>query len=123
VKKINRISAIVLVALLYCYAVGFVYSNPGNSHLINASGTEKGTYFSVVSVNLFCHTPQSENTLHSFIKIPAKTIAIPFNKFSIIKKSTDRLFFQTFTQYSSFAQDFLILYRKFNLIFPFHNFW
>jgi len=123
VKKFINITEIIFVALLYCYAVGFVNNTPNNPALIKSSGSEKETYFSVVAVNLYHHTTQSENSLHSLSKIPTRTIEEPFYKFSLIKENTERLMVHSFAHYTSFSLNFLILYRKFNIIFPFHNFW
>jgi len=112
-----------LAALLYCYAIGFVNSTLGNSPLTKSSGGEKGTYFSVVSVNLFCHTTQAENSLNSVTKIPTKILEEAFYKISIIKEKTEQIFDNTITQYRYATFNLLVRYRKFNLIFPFHYFW
>jgi len=123
VKKFNKITALIFVALLYCYAVGFVNNAPNNAPIIKTSGTENETYFSVVTFHLFHHTTQSENSLHSVCKIPSRILEEPFYKFSLIKENTERIIVHSFTHYTSISQNFLILYRKFNIIFPFHNFW
>lgn len=122
-KKTFRITGIILITLLYWLTVSTFISSSRYSTIDNFPKAESEAYFSLITVNPFQHTAQSENSLLSLSKIPTRTLEETFYKFSLLKENTERLTVNSFTQYTSISLDFLILYRKFNIIFPFHNFW
>lgn len=112
--------------MLYCFTISIVNNNfiSLNSAFNRKIDIEtKGNGFPFVSINVSCHDSQSESLTNSFNNIPHTTINKTFNTFVAIIKCREQLIANYLTQYTSFSINFIIRYRKANIIFPFHYFW
>ncbi|MBN2892969.1 MAG: hypothetical protein JXL97_13965 [Bacteroidales bacterium] len=121
-NKIRILSAVVLTAI-YCFAVGAVKESLTHSDFQNNSTTSQEQYFSDFSTKLFCHTSQTESSVSNINNLPAPNFKNSINELWTIAKTTEHLFETAFSQYTNISRNFLIQYRKTDIIFPFHYFW
>ncbi len=122
-KNSVRIIGVTILTAIYCFAVTAVANPPIISDYENQQTTEQEQYLTVISNSLFCHTSQSENSVNSFNNFPLPNFKNLFDKHCSITKSIEQLFESEFAQYDNFSINFLIQYRKSDIIFPFHYFW
>lgn len=119
-KKDFKVLGVVFVVFVYCFTIGTFYTGEDNSS--NKPTLENDKTVTLISDNFNPITSQSEGAIQTNCP-PLPSIKNPFNRFSLILKSTEQIIVNTFSQYSSFSQNFLIRYQKVDIIFPFHYFW
>jgi len=123
----NRLRFLGITSLIagYCIAVISVSYSPKSFALDNPNSqtTEQKQYLAGLSKSLFHHTSESEGSVNSFINLPVPNVDNLIEKLWLISLSREQFFEATFTQYCHFFINFLIRYRKSDLIFPFHYFW
>jgi hypothetical protein len=123
VKNVISILGIIVVATL-----GYLSSICGtDTYSLHAANTGKPDtaqeiYAPAFVTNLFCHTSPSESSVKSFNNA-APSSKNPCSGFWGILKLAERLFESKYAQYTSISNDFLIKFRKADIIFPFHYFW
>lgn len=122
-KNSIRILNVALLALLYCSAISRYEAHPNHAEFQKNSTDKETTFFSDPSTKLFCHTSNSENIVSAFGVSVAPDLKNASPKIWGITKAKEHLFKIVFAQYQVISQNFLIHFRKANLIFPFHNFW
>ena len=122
-KNDIRKSGVLLLIAIYCFAIGNITKSISHYNIQNTQATEQQEYFATVSTNLFCHTSQSETSLSSFNDFPSPSFKNSFNSLWAINKTAEQSFERAFSQYTFIYRNFLIRYRKANIIFPFHCFW
>lgn len=120
-RNIRVLSAITLVAV-YCLTFGVLANANEYSDFLEKQSPQE-SYFSDSSTKLFAHTIQYESLANGYNSPPAISLKKSLNKHLAISKTTEQLFDQSFSQYTSLAINILIHHRKSNLIFPFHYFW
>ncbi|MEX2369846.1 MAG: hypothetical protein WD578_02480 [Bacteroidales bacterium] len=76
-----------------------------------------------LSPKLFCNTAQAESVFNSFNNLPVPNFNDPFSEPGAINKAIEQILEGGFTQYFRHSINFLIHYRKSDIIFPFHYFW
>jgi hypothetical protein len=121
-NKIKKLSVLILAAI-YCFAIGFVTKSLNYSDFGNKQQASQESSFTVFSSKLFCHTSQSESSVNIFNNLPASSFKNPFSGLWAISNTTEQLFKTAFSQYANIARNFLIQHRKTDIIFPFHYFW
>ncbi|MDO9276773.1 MAG: hypothetical protein Q7T92_14670 [Lutibacter sp.] len=122
-KNIIRILGISLLIALYCSAIGMAGGISQNSSFSNKSASEKGKNDNTVSINLLSNTFQAESLANPYSYSLPITHKDSNNEFSAIEKFRELFFDNEFAQYIFIARNFLIKYRKANIIFPSHYFW
>ena len=123
VKSSVRILGVTVLAALYCFAVHIVtYSQLSSGHG-NHQTTEQEQYLATVSSSLFHHTSEAERSVSNLTNFPVPNFKNLIDKLWLITQSTGRLLEAKFAQYCHFSVNFLIHFRKSDLIFPFHYFW
>jgi hypothetical protein len=122
-KNSIRIIGVIILTAIYCFVVSTVTNTPISSDYENHQTTEKEQYRAIISNNLFCHTLEVESLSNSFEYFPVPNPKNLFNKHWSTTKFIEQLFESEFTQYYNFSINFLIKYRKSDIIFPFHYFW
>lgn len=120
-KQIRIVGAVVLVAL-YCIAMGVTneafVSSSFEKDMVPSQKKSSPNF----SSSLYYPNSQAENIVENYTNLPAPSFKNTFNGFWAIVKTTDELFYAEFYQYQHFFRNFLIRYRKADLIFPFHSF-
>lgn len=122
-KNLFEISAIALLTVVYCVSISLVTDISQNSGFSTKTTSEKEKKDLTVSVKLFSSTSQAENLVNPFSNSPQITFKNSNKGFSAIVKIRELFFANKFSQYIFTARNFLIKYRKANIIFPFHYFW
>jgi cytochrome c-type biogenesis protein CcmH/NrfF len=122
-NKVKTWSAICLTAV-YCFAVIHATYSLKKIDFRNHQTTEQEQYLATIAKGLYCHTSSSENAGSSLNNSSvSKTNNVFDELWSSVSESREQLFEAKFTQYCNFAINFLIKYRKTDIIFPFHYFW
>jgi len=118
-----RFACISFLTTIYCFAIVVVIKSVTFSDFQGNSNTTQEQYFSEFSTKLFSHTLQSESSVNNTNNLPTPNFKNPFNGIWAITKTTERLFETAYSQYTNISKNFLIQYRKTDIIFPFHYFW
>ncbi len=121
--KVVRFIGISFITILYCFAIGVVDVASGNSIKPNYFNNEQQSYFTLVKTNLYCHKSQTEQSVNTINKTPSSYFQDRFSKVSVVIENSLRFFESKYSQYCFFSGNFLIRYRKYNFLFPFHYFW
>lgn len=122
-KRIVLVLGSLMLALLYCLAIGVASKSLIQYDIQNAQNPEQAAYFSTVTANLFSNTPPSEGSGYNLNDFFASRHKIQFHGFQASVKSTEQLSDASFVQYVCFSRDFLIHHYKGDILFPFHYFW
>lgn len=122
-KNFNRIIAALVLTIIYCFAIVVVSNSHASTNVHGPIKSEKVNYFSEVSTNILSHTSTQESSLKKFNNFPALNFKYPFSGIWGIIKTTEDLYRCEYSQYAYASINFLIEYRKSDLIFPFHYFW
>jgi capsule polysaccharide modification protein KpsS len=123
VKATFRILGVIFLAAIYCFAIAVVPKTVLYSGFQGSLNAEKEGYFTAVSTTLYSHTAPSESKVNHVNNLPAPSFKNPFDELWTNVKASERLLVSGFSQYINFSTNFLILYRKADVIFPFHYFW
>lgn len=75
-----------------------------------------------VTTHPFCRHPSSEHSLKSFNNTHS-SFKNPFSGFGAVLKLAGQLFESRYAQYVAGSKNFLIRFRKADIVFPFHYFW
>lgn len=122
-KSRSRILSVVFLTAIYCFAIGVVTKSVAHSNFQSNSFASQELYFSDFSTKLFCHTSQSESSVNNNINQPVPSFKNSFKGLLALAKTKELLFESVFSQYNNISRNFLIQYRKSDIIFPFHYFW
>jgi len=125
VKKRIRIIARLTISVLYCFIISLYSGNalPHSSAFSKLTKSESKNCSTLLASDLLSHTAQATLSAPAFTAAPSSSLKNPFNDFLAWVKTTDRVFFSTFSQYSFYSQNLLIRFRQTDVIFPFHYFW
>jgi len=123
VKNTVRILSVLLLTVIYCYAIGTVGASVVPTDAKGALNTQQEKYTLNVASQLFCHTSQTENAVSSPTQLPIPSFKNPFDPQWAAIKAAEQFFETEFYQYSRVSRNFLIQYRKADHLFPFHYFW
>ncbi|MDD3722622.1 MAG: hypothetical protein PHW92_09055 [Lutibacter sp.] len=123
VKNLFRIIGITVLTALFCTTISLAGSIFQNSSCSVKSTVEKAKDDLSVSIKLLNNTSQAESLGGTYSIAPPINYKDSNNEFSSIAKIRELFFANEFAQYIIIARNFLIKYRKANIIFPFHYFW
>lgn len=115
-----RILGVIILAVVYCFGVGFAFNSPTNSFSENA---RQDQYLAVSPNYLFSHTSPSEAAFNSLINYPAPNFESKLDKYGLVAKTIENVNKIQFGQYFNFSIKLLIQLRKMAITFPFHHFW
>jgi hypothetical protein len=116
-----------LINLLLLYGIVMCLYNDSR-FFQNSLFTEQGnipqseTYQSVNSKDFVCHTIQTENPALSQANA-SSSFKNQFADFTVLIRSSARVFQSKFVQYHFFSRNLLHSLRQYEIVFPFHNFW
>ncbi len=122
-KNTVKVAGILVLMALYCFAINVIAESTPKANLKIFPSTDQETYFSGTSVKLYCHLPETERIINGLNHFPAPGFKDPLYAFFGTIKWIEQLFATEYSQYTNFSINFLIQYRKSDLIFPFHYFW
>ena len=100
-----------------------VVSSYGSTEFHDGSTKKSETNIAAVSTALFYHTSESEIGVSTADSHAPSNIKNHFDAKWALVNTTNVLFQSTYAQYLKRSRNFLIHYRKSDLIFPFHYFW
>ena len=118
-----RITGIILISLLYCYATGRVNAYSGDWASEKNTASNQVFYSQANSVSKFYHVLQSKisvNTLNNNLPSPGEK---QFNDFYCAIKHKERFLFSKITRILFRDSGIFIFFPKTSIIFPFHYFW
>ncbi len=122
-KNKVKILGVAFLTAVYCMAAIHVTILPKSFDVGNHQAAGQELYLANTSKSLFCHTSPSENTVSSFHNFPTPNLKKLFDQPWSTTRYSEQLFKAVFTQYCNLSLNFPVLYRKSDIIFPFHYFW
>lgn len=122
-NRILRISGLMLLAVVYCYAMSIATQSLVNLNISNNADTEKETYFEVVSTSFSLHTSQTESSANVSISSIWQGFKQLFPFTSATLQSIELFIDAQFSQYNAIAERIPVHYRKADMLFPFQYFW
>ena len=121
-KNSNRILGVIILCAIYFFAISAISHSSVSSSYEDYQPTEQKQHHAKISNGIFYHDSQLESSVKGFDDFPPQNLKNFFNG-SFVTKSIERVLEVQFTQYRCFSINFLIQYRKSDIIFPFHYFW
>lgn len=118
-NSIRILGATVLLAI-YCFAISVVTTSLSRSQF---QKIDQDKYFSNVTSNLYFHTSPSESSVNNFTNFASPVFKNVYTGLWAIVKAIEHVSEAEFSQYTITSGNFLINYRKSDIIFPFHYFW
>ncbi|MDW5289601.1 hypothetical protein [Formosa sp. PL04] len=122
-KKAVKFSGVLLLTVLYCFALYSVAQPLPKTFIVNSNPSEQQQKVSTVTKSLFNLTSESENLSVSFNPSPGPFLKIPLFESGWHSKLNEQLVLAQISQYTKHQTNTLVKYRKTDSIFPFHYFW
>jgi hypothetical protein len=123
VKNGIRITGIILISLLYCYATGRVNAYSGDWTSEKNRSSNQVFFSPSNSVSKLYHVSQTKisvNTLNNNLPSPDEK---QFNEFWCVIKHKERFLFNKITRILFLESGIFIFFPKTDIIYPFHYFW
>jgi len=120
-KKVTEVIGIFILSILYCYISAVSLSYIHSDYSLEAD-FDNSKYILPADFNTisFALEPHSYYSFLNFSISSDKKISLAF--FSVIQEINESYLLNVFTQYHFISENFLIRFRKANLIYPFHDF-
>lgn len=122
-KTLIRIPAMILISLLYCYAMNIANSNTFNLDFSQQATGNNKMYFNAVNDSLLFHVLSTKTA----VSLPVETPTCPIKNYYLtgyqLIKLNENLIDNNFFQYFLFSCNFLIRNRKKDILYPFQYFW
>ena len=123
IKNRVKILGIVFSLAAYCLAVNTLTCLPVSANQSHRQTTGQDQFLATISTSHFSHTSQSESSGSIFNDSTVSDFNSAFDKLWALTQPREQVFEAKFIQYCIFSINFLIHYRKSDIIFPFHYFW
>ena len=122
-SKIRKFNIIVL-AILYCYAIIAISASFNHSDFRDHSTSAQKTELLESSTKLFVHTPQTESSVNnSYENLPGANLNNLFKYFRDFFNANEKLIVTENSTYITYSISILINHWSYDIIFPFHSFW
>jgi hypothetical protein len=124
VENKTRKFNIIVLAVLYCYAIIAVNLSLSHADFSDKSSSSQKTEFLDSSTKLFLHTPQTKSSVdNNYENLPSSNLNNLFNDFRVFFKATEQLIVTEHSRYLTYFISILINHWSYDIIFPFHSFW
>lgn len=120
-SKSARISSVLFLIAVYCFAISIV-SSP-EKFGIKEKISHTAQHISAAEIGMFFKTLQLKKLNDVVDVIHTVSLKKSLNKFSLITKTIHQLIGASYAQYRYISRDYLISLKKSSLIFPFHYHW
>ena len=122
-KFIVQFSGIFLLTIFYSFSTIGINTSTQQLDFENASEHAKPSQQVTISSTFLFTSTESESAVFEFENTSPNSIEDPFKNSSSVAKITEQLILNEYTQYRLTSRNFLIKFRKNDLIFPSHYFW
>jgi hypothetical protein len=124
VESKTRKFNIIVLAVLYCYAIIAVNLSLNHVDFSDKSTSSQKTELLDSTTKLFLHTAQTTSSVNnSYENLPNSNLNNLFNDFRAILKTTEELILTENTRYLAYLINILFNHWSYDIIFPFHSFW
>lgn len=119
-KKFN----IIVLAILYCYAIVAVNFSLDYFEFSDKSTSSHKTEFFDSTTKLILHTPQTKCSVNnSYENVPSSNLNNLFKNFRAFFRASEQLIVTENSTYITYSISILINHWSYDIIFPFHSFW
>lgn len=138
-KSTYRILVALLLLVIYSFAITHFAKSILDYGIENEKNTKNQAYLNSLKDNSLTYSlsyslahssnyslsdsPQTLSSVNEVTTFSVVTLKSVINQFWIVRKAKEQLIESEFSQYARFSTNFLILYRKKDIIFPSHYFW
>lgn len=122
-KETRKIITVFILAVLYSFVIGIANTSYAHTAPIEISGEKQDSNVAIVSLNLFSHATEAENSFYTTNYLPDTDFESSGTGTSALAKKSEQRFESAYRQYIRSSKNRLVSYRKEDLIFPFHYHW
>ena len=122
-KFIVKFMGLLFVAIFCSFNIIGVNASVQHLNFKNASDHAKASHQGTISSTFLYTSSESESVVFELENTYRNSTEDPFKNSSSVAKITEQLFLNAYTQYNLISRNFLIKFRKKDLIFPSHYFW
>jgi hypothetical protein len=119
----KRFFSVLLLIAIYAFAIGVSVRSHPPLIFNSVASNEYQSSLSPIQSPIYYHTAQVDISGKTVNTLPSKDFKIQLEELVAFTNAFEFLTESENTQYTKFAINLLINYRKTDLIFPFHYFW
>jgi hypothetical protein len=123
VKNGIKVTGIILISLLYCYATGRLNVNSGNWIPEIDFISNQVFYSQTDAVSKFYHVTQTKTTVNTFNNNLPSPNKNQYNEFYCFNKLKEQFLFNKVTRILFRESGIFLFFPKTDIIFPSHYFW
>lgn len=121
-KRLVKISSVVLIAAIYLLAANVVNNVSVLQISQQIDKSENASFVSTASMNLFCYTNENTGKVNNPVTPVVNLLKISDSKLAEDPVITNKIYKTEFTRYSLFSINLLIELKITNLLYPFNYF-
>lgn len=121
-KRLLKISSVVLIAAIYLLAANIVNNVSVLQIPQQIDKPENTSFVSTASMNLFCYSNEQTNKVNNPVTPVMNLLKISYNKLAEDSGITYKIYKTEYTRYSLFSVNLLIELKITNLLYPFNYF-
>ena len=121
-KRLVKISSVVLIAAIYLLAANIVNNVSVLQIPQQINKTENASFVSTASMNLFCYANEKTNKVNNPVTPVVNLLKISYSKLAEDPGFTNKIYKTELTRYFLFSINLLIELKITNLLYPFNYF-
>lgn len=121
-KRLLKISSVVLIAAIYLLAANIVNNVSVLQIPQQIDKPENTSFVSTASMNLFCYSNEQTSKVNNPVTPVMNLLKISYNKLAEDSGITYKIYKTEYTRYSLFSVNLLIELKITNLLYPFNYF-
>ncbi len=121
-KRLVKISSVVLIAAIYLLAANIVNNVSVLQIPQQIDKSENASFVSTASMNLFCYTNEQTSKVNNPVPPVVNLLKISYSKFAEDPVVTNKIYKTEFARYFLFSINLLIELKITNLLYPFNYF-
>lgn len=121
-KRLLKISSVVLIAAIYLLAANIVNNVSVLQIPQQIDKPENTSFVPTASMNLFCYTNEQTNKVNNPVTPVVNLLKISYNKLADELEITHKIYKTEITRYFHFSINLLIELKITNLLYPFNYF-